>query len=87
MVGLLKALRMGIEYRFNIKQMPNMENNSERTLAKYYSQTEESNHKLKFTKRLDYTKNLNIGITHRATEGGFMKIVLKVVDKEVEAIE
>jgi hypothetical protein len=33
----LEALRMEIEYRFNIKQIPNMENSSERILAKYYS--------------------------------------------------
>jgi hypothetical protein len=48
MVDLLKALMMeGLQIKH--KADTNMEK-SERTLAKYYSQIGESNHKLKFTK-------------------------------------
>jgi hypothetical protein len=39
MVDLLEALRMERDYKFNIKasRYLNMENNSEKTLVKYYS--------------------------------------------------
>jgi hypothetical protein len=51
MVDLLEDLRMERDYKFNIKQIPKWKNNSERTLAKYYGQIRELNHKLKFTRR------------------------------------
>ena len=39
MVDLLEALMMeGLQIQYKSEQIPNMENNSERTLVKYYSQ-------------------------------------------------
>jgi hypothetical protein len=53
MAGLLEALKMEGNYKFNIKASKYLtwKNNSRKTLAKYYSQIRELNHKLKFTRR------------------------------------
>jgi hypothetical protein len=53
MISLLEALRMEIDHKFNIKASRYLNGKIvEKTLAKYYNQIRELNHKLKFTRRL-----------------------------------